>query len=222
MGYPRWSKMSQPQVVLRKMNFHCFFGGLFPAGPPARIFCMVLKRQQCPLHPLRPSSSITWWSFPKILQHLLLISFIFARLTQYAIVTFQIQLNVWPNRPDSWILFYAIDASFLIRQVLKQIEETEALSKKQDDEDVMYSQVKSDFKSSSDELESVRPQASAVIEIGKRTSTEVGQLGRDIEALLNKMKELKDKISRFELCITCPYVSLIGHGLVKMQSFSHY
>ncbi|VDO02613.1 unnamed protein product [Rodentolepis nana] len=75
----------------------------------------------------------------------------------------------------------------------------EALSKKQEDEDALYSQVKSDFKSSSDVLEGVRPQANSVIEIGKRTSTDVSQLGRDIEALLNKMKELKDKISKLAI-----------------------
>lgn len=64
---------------------------------------------------------------------------------------------------------------------------------------MFYSQVKSDFKTSSDALEAVRPQTNSLLEIGKRTSTEVAQLDRDIEALLNKMKELKDKISRFEI-----------------------
>ena len=46
-------------------------------------------------------------------------------------------------------------------------------------------------------LEAARPQAEMVIELGKRTSNDVSQLRRDIDALLNKMKELKDKLSNF-------------------------
>ncbi|KAM3178794.1 hypothetical protein ACTXT7_001828 [Hymenolepis weldensis] len=100
----------------------------------------------------------------------------------------------------------------LKEDVIKQVEETEALSKKQDEEDVFYSQVKSDFKSSSDALEAVRPQTNSLIEIGKRTSTEVAQLDRDIEALLNKMKELKDKITN-----TSPDETLEGDGAARFK-----
>uniref|UniRef100_A0A0R3WV66 t-SNARE coiled-coil homology domain-containing protein n=1 Tax=Hydatigena taeniaeformis TaxID=6205 RepID=A0A0R3WV66_HYDTA len=81
--------------------------------------------------------------------------------------------------------------------MVKQIEETEVLSKEQDKEDDLYSQVQHEFKSSSGALENVRPQADVVIELGKRTSNDVSQLRKDIDTLLNKMKELKDKISNF-------------------------
>lgn len=81
--------------------------------------------------------------------------------------------------------------------MVKQIEETEVLSKKQEEEDDLYSQVQHEFKSSSDVLGAVRPQAEVVIELGKRTSNDVSQLSKDIDTLLNKMKELKDKISNF-------------------------
>ena len=80
----------------------------------------------------------------------------------------------------------------------------------------MYSQVQYEFKSSSDVLETARPQAEMVIELGKRTTNDVGQLRKDIDALINKMKGLKDKISDFtSLFLLCLLLTIYNVRLAK-------
>ncbi len=62
-----------------------------------------------------------------------------------------------------------------------------------------------EFESSSKALAGVKADAEAVVELGRRTSNDVSQLRRDIEALLNKMKDLKDKISESSQCLSRRY-----------------
>ncbi|KAH9280970.1 Laminin-like protein lam-2 [Echinococcus granulosus] len=110
------------------------------------------------------------------------------------------------------VAFYDDKIKNLKDDVVKQIEETNALSKKQEEEDDLYSQVQYEFKSSSDVLDAVRPQAEVVVELGKRASNDVSQLSKDIDALLNKMKELKDKITK-----TSPNNGYEGDGAARFK-----
>lgn len=110
------------------------------------------------------------------------------------------------NKPDSqsplektwrYIVHLTTCNVFECFQTLQQLAETEALEiEKKEINEKLYGQVLPEFESSKKALSIVKPNAEAVVELGRRTTNDVGQLRRDIESLLNKMKELKDKISK--------------------------
>ncbi|VDD78415.1 unnamed protein product [Mesocestoides corti] len=97
--------------------------------------------------------------------------------------------------------------------IAKQLKDIDTLNKeKQEIEDKLYSQVQPEFENSDKALAAIKPQAEAVVELGKRTTNDVDQLRRDIEALLLKMKELRDKITN-----TSPNNGFDGDGAARFK-----